>query len=88
MLVFKHFHHWSHCYVRSVSARNRFAVVFAVIGRDQHTPRAGKKQTLQMAAEMLVLTHANVIDGVGAQPRRDATVIVRAGRIESVTSRA
>lgn len=44
------------------------------------------KQTPQTAAGMLVLTHANVIDGVSAQPLRDATVIVRADRIESIST--
>ncbi len=46
------------------------------------------KQTPQASTEILVLTHANVIDGVSAQPLRDATVIVRAGRIESVSTGA
>lgn len=46
------------------------------------------KQTLQASAEILVLTHANVIDGVSAQPVRDATVVVCAGRIESVSTGA
>ncbi|MFN0111667.1 MAG: amidohydrolase family protein [Blastocatellia bacterium] len=46
---------------------------------------AAEKQAPQTFTEILALTHANVIDGVSAQPLRDATVIVRAGRIESVT---
>src|SRR5713226_8212939 len=32
----------------------------------------------------LIITHANVIDGVSAQPLHDARVLVRDGRIESV----
>jgi imidazolonepropionase-like amidohydrolase len=47
-----------------------------------------RKQTPQTAAEILVLTHANVIDGVSAQRLCGATVIVRAGRIESVSTNA
>ncbi len=46
------------------------------------------KQTPQAAYEILVLTHANAIDGVSAQPLRNATVIVRAGRIESISTAA
>lgn len=46
------------------------------------------KQTPTIAAEILVLTHSNVIDGVSAQPLRDATVIVRDGRIESISTGA
>ena len=34
----------------------------------------------------LVITHANVIDGVSDAPLRDATVIVRDGRIENVVT--
>ena len=35
--------------------------------------------------EVLVLKHANVIDGLSARPLRDVTVVVRDGRIESVS---
>src|SRR5258706_6823782 len=35
-------------------------------------------------AQTLVLTHANVIDGVSAQPVRDATIVIRDGKIERV----
>ena len=41
-------------------------------------PQAGPSQ--------LVITHANVIDGISAQPLRDATVIVRGGVIEKVVT--
>src|SRR5262249_33925426 len=33
---------------------------------------------------LLVITHANVIDGVSNEPLRDVTVIVRAGKIEQI----
>jgi imidazolonepropionase-like amidohydrolase len=42
----------------------------------------------QEQAGVLVLMRANVIDGVSAEPLRDATVIVREGRIESVRAGA
>jgi imidazolonepropionase-like amidohydrolase len=35
-------------------------------------------------SSVLVITHANVIDGISNQPVRDATVIVREGRIENI----
>ncbi|HYF24148.1 MAG TPA: hypothetical protein VD931_00270, partial [Baekduia sp.] len=34
----------------------------------------------------LVLTHANVIDGVSARPLADATIVIRDGRIVSVSA--
>ena len=37
-------------------------------------------------SSLLVITHANLIDGVSAQAMRDATVIVRDGRIENVST--
>jgi imidazolonepropionase-like amidohydrolase len=40
----------------------------------------------QAGAPTLVLIHANVIDGVSAQPRRDAAIVIRAGKIVSVDS--
>lgn len=39
----------------------------------------------QAPSSVLVLTHASVIDGTGAEPVRDATVLVRDGRIEQIT---
>jgi imidazolonepropionase-like amidohydrolase len=38
-------------------------------------------------APPLVLTHVTLIDGVGPQPLRDVTILVRGGRIESVGPR-
>jgi imidazolonepropionase-like amidohydrolase len=38
------------------------------------------------ARSILVITNANVIDGISATPIKEATVIVRDGRIESVAS--
>lgn len=41
-------------------------------------------QTTPPPAPVFVFTHANVIDGISKEPSRDATVIVRDGRIESL----
>lgn len=41
--------------------------------------------TAQARASVLVLRHANVIDGLSPRPIQDATVVVRDGRIESVS---
>jgi len=47
-----------------------------------------KSQEPQSSAKTapLVLTHASLIDGISAQPLRDAAVVVRDGHIESVTT--
>ena len=43
-------------------------------------------QSQAQGAPSLVITHANLIDGVSAAPVRDATVLIRNGRIESVVT--
>ena len=50
---------------------------------------AGAIAPLQSQAQgppSLVITHANVIDGISAAPIKDATVLIRNGRIESIVS--
>ena len=42
----------------------------------------------QAGSSLLVITHANVIDGVANELLRDATVIVRDGRIENIATGA
>lgn len=36
------------------------------------------------AGDVLIITHANVVDGISSEPIRDATVTVARGRIESI----
>jgi imidazolonepropionase-like amidohydrolase len=47
---------------------------------------APRKAEPQTRTTPLVITHANVIDGLASAPLRDATVIVRDGRIENVVT--
>jgi imidazolonepropionase-like amidohydrolase len=56
-----------------------FSLMLAASVSPSHEAQSNEK-------DYLVITHANVIDGVSDQPLRDATVIVRNGRIESVQS--
>ena len=44
------------------------------------------RQSQAQGTPSLVITHANLIDGVSAAPIRDATVLIRNGRIESVAT--
>lgn len=44
------------------------------------------RQVQAQATFSLVITHANLIDGISAAPIRDATVLIRDGRIESVVT--
>jgi imidazolonepropionase-like amidohydrolase len=54
-----------------------FSLLFATAGVSSFEAQSDAK-------DHLIITHANVIDGVSDQPLRDVTVIVRNGRIESV----
>lgn len=55
----------------------------------QPTPRptltAAVRQFVQIDTTLVALTHVRVIDGTGAPARSDQTVIIRDGRIESVS---
>lgn len=66
------------------------AVLLATIATAQPTPRptlaAAVRQFVQIDTSIVALTHVRVIDGTGAPARPDQTVIVRDGRVESVTA--
>ncbi|HET9531825.1 MAG TPA: amidohydrolase family protein, partial [Blastocatellia bacterium] len=59
-------------------------VFFMIFSLTVATAGASSFEAQSDARDYLVITHANVIDGVSDQPLRDATLIVRNGRIESV----
>jgi len=40
---------------------------------------------MAQTSSVIVFEHANVIDGVSPEPIRDATVVVRDGKIESIS---
>jgi imidazolonepropionase-like amidohydrolase len=47
-----------------------------------------RRASSQSTSSLLVITHANVIDGIANEPLRDVTVIVRDGKIEDILSGA
>jgi enamidase len=49
---------------------------------------AAVRQFVQIDTPVVALTHVRVIDGTGAAPRADQTVIIREGRIESLSAAA
>src|SRR5512146_1222524 len=48
------------------------------------TLAAAVRQFVRIDTAILALTHVRVIDGTGAPPRADQTVVIRDGRIESI----
>lgn len=59
----------------------RFALRAALL-----CPAVAGALSAQSPASTIVLTHATVIDGVAAQPMRDATVVLRDGKIERIAA--
>jgi imidazolonepropionase-like amidohydrolase len=59
-------------------------IFFMIFSLALATAGASSFEAQSDAKDYLVITHANVIDGVSDRPLRDVTVVVRNGRIESV----
>ena len=66
------------------------ALLVASVAVAQPTPRPtlapAVRQFVRIDTPVVALTHVRVIDGTGAAPRPDQTVIVRDGRIESMSA--
>ncbi len=52
------------------------------------TLTTGRSATAQAAPRRLVLLHANVIDGTGAPPQRNVSIVIDGGRITSIGATA
>jgi imidazolonepropionase-like amidohydrolase len=65
-----------------------FSLVVGSALAAQPTPRTtlapAVRAFVQIDTSVLALTHARVIDGTGAAPRADQTIIIRDGRIASI----
>jgi imidazolonepropionase-like amidohydrolase len=63
-----------------------FILAFAVCGPAlAQTPSAEVRKFLKFDQPLIALTHVRVIDGTGAAAQEDRTVVLRDGKIESVT---
>src|ERR1700740_968592 len=47
-------------------------------------PGAERQQFVRVEAPVIVLTHVRVIDGTGASPAEDQTIVIRDGKIQSI----
>ncbi|HEV7473997.1 MAG TPA: hypothetical protein VGN90_08110 [Pyrinomonadaceae bacterium] len=52
------------------------------------TPSADRQQFIRVEAPVVALTHVRVIDGTGAAPLEDQTVVINEGKIQSVAPSA
>ncbi len=59
----------------------------AMVGAEANTPTAATPASTEGSLSSLALVNGTLIDGTGAEPVRDAALVIRAGRIVAVGSR-
>jgi len=52
------------------------------------TPQSDRQQFIRVEAAVIALTHVRVIDGTGAAPLEDQTIVITDGKIQSIASTA
>src|SRR5947199_3088007 len=52
------------------------------------TPQADRQQFIRVEAAVIALTHVRVIDGTGAAPLEDQTIVIADGKIQSIAPTA
>ncbi|MDX6288640.1 MAG: hypothetical protein QOH42_439, partial [Blastocatellia bacterium] len=52
------------------------------------TPASDRQQFIRIEAPVVALTHVRVIDGTGAAPLEDQTIVISAGKIDSIAPTA
>jgi imidazolonepropionase-like amidohydrolase len=57
-----------------------------VSGSGAQGPNADRQQFIRVEAPVVVLTHVRIIDGTGAEPRDDQTIVISDGKIQSIGS--
>src|SRR5258708_16188281 len=61
--------------------------IISVVGLAQG-PAADRQQFIRTEAPVIALTHVRVIDGTGAAPLDDQTIVIREGRVKSIAPSA
>src|SRR5437773_3006693 len=68
---------------------NAFFLLFALcISFLAQGPAADRQQFIRVEAAVIALTHVRVIDGTGAAPLEDQTIVITDGKIQSIASTA
>ncbi|MGH9452752.1 MAG: amidohydrolase family protein, partial [Terriglobia bacterium] len=72
--------------MRSAFSALLFTFLLAATGLAQANPKLSPltRQFVTVNAPVIALTHVGVIDGTGAPPREDQTIVIDHGRIASV----
>lgn len=61
-----------------------FLLSTAVINCLAQTPTSDRQQFIRVEAPVVALTHIRVIDGTGAAPLDDQTIVIADGKIQSM----
>src|SRR5258707_12793128 len=61
--------------------------IISVVGLAQGPP-ADRQQFIRTEAPLIAVTHLRVIDGTGAAPLDDQTIVIREGKVQSIAPSA
>src|SRR5258707_2168159 len=65
-----------------------FLLLAVVIACLAQTPPSDRQQFIRIEAPIVALTHVRVIDGTGAAPLENQTIVISAGKIDSIAPTA
>jgi len=65
-----------------------FLLLSVVLGCSAQTPQPDRQQFIRAEAPLIALAHVRVIDGTGAAPLDDQTIVIADGKIQSITASA
>src|SRR6267154_2880428 len=65
-----------------------FVLLSVVLGCSAQTPQPDRQQFIRAEAPLIALAHVRVIDGTGAAPLDDQTIVIADGKIQSITASA
>ena len=76
------------CEMKKIICLCLILVTLSIISAQQRTVTLSQevRDFVSVDAPVIALTHARVIDGTGAEPLQDQTIIISGGRIQSVGS--
>src|SRR5438128_3340438 len=65
-----------------------FLLFSTFIGCLAQAPQSDRQQFIRVEAPVVALTHVRVIDGTGASPIEDQTIVITNGKITSISAAA
>ena len=69
-------------------ANTLLLLLAAVVSCLAQAPQSDRQQLIRVEAPVVALTHVRIIDGTGAAPTEDGTIIISDGKISAIGSKA